>query len=484
MFASNNTGLVPHKRLRTMTLRNILFFSFGVSLSVLLLWIGGSTSPRALAQPAPDASAGEPADAPGLPPDEPDLPPDEPDLPDEEPDLREEPVPPTPEVQPPPQESPAPLRPNIGTKPYLTVEVHEDLRRERNNVMAMLRNRKFEGEEEEKVFEAYYRQYFLPRWTQPEHLASLPLFRRELRNNLQVARSGPPHSRLQQVVIDYLGRMASANVHPAARVNAMLMIGELNEEEPVRAGDAPTPLPATLPVLLKTLDDDRQIDPVKVAALVGIVRHAQFGQRTPESTAAIQRAMIRLANSPGAPARSAEGHAWMRAQAARTLGLLGSVGENAAVARLLAALVADDQLEMLVRCHAAAALGQLNYAGAAGLNVAQVVAALGRLAADAVRADTDSFDDTPDSFSRRRLKARLVAVQHGLVGDDEERVRGIGEVVGGGEQQAFNAVRSEVEKLLALFDSKLDDDQLVESLRASLANLGPARRPETAQTGR
>ncbi len=460
-----------------MTLRNSLLSSLAVSLSALLLLVGSVACPPAWAQTVPDAVAGEAADAPDLLADEPDLPAEEPDAPAEPADEGAEPTPPA--------ESPAPLRPNIGKKPYLTVSVNEHLRRERNNVMSTLRNRKFEGEEEEKLFEAYYRQYFLPRWTQPENLASLPPLRRELRNNLQMARSGPPHSRLQGIVIDYLGRMALANVHPAARVNAMLMIGELNEEEPVRAGDAPTPLPAALPVLLKTLEDDRQIDPVKVAALVGVVRHAQFGQRTPESTAAIQRSMIRLANSPGARARSAEGHAWMRAQAARALGLLGSVGENAAVARLLAALVADDQLEMLVRCHAAGALGQLNYAAAGGLNVAQVVAALGRLAADAIRADTESFDDKPHAFSRRRVKARLVAVQHGLIGDDEERVGGIGAVVGTGEQQAFDAVRTEVEELLALLDDgRLGDDQLVESLRASLAGLAPARRPETAQAER
>jgi len=352
--------------------------------------------------------------------------------------------------------------------------------------MGILRNRKFEAGEED-VFDAYYRRYFLPRWTQPANRASLPSLRKDLRNNLMSARTGPPHSRLNAIVLDYLGKMAAANVHPAARVNAMLMIGELNEVEPIRAGDNPTPLPAALPVLLANLEDDGQIDPAKVAALVGIIRHAQFGRLSPEASSAIQRTMVQLAGSPGAPARSVEGHGWMRAQAAKALGLLRLTGENGVVPRILATLVAEDQLDMLVRCHAAGALGQLNYTGSAGLNASQAIAALRQLAADAIRADTAAFEANPDSFSRRRIKTRFVAVRRGLFGDDEdEQSRGIAPLATGAEdKKTLGALRDELDKLLALFDDKqVDDAQLVEEFQASLARWEPANRAATAQAER
>ncbi len=376
----------------------------------------------------------------------------------------------------------APLRPKIGTKPYLVVPVDDSQKRERNNVMSMLRNRKFEPGEEER-FVAYYQRYFLPRWTQPANINSLPLLRRELRNNLLSGRTGPPHARLNAIVLDYMGKMASANVHPAARVNAMLIIGELNEVEPVRAGDAPTALSTALPILLRTLADDQQIDPVKVAALVGILRHAQFGQRTPEAILAIQRAMLQLAGSPGVPARSAEGHAWMRAQATKALGLLRSAGENGVVPRLLASLVVDEQLDMLVRCHAAAALGQINYTGAASMNAAQLVGTLGQLAVDVIHTEANAYDADPESFSRRRLKAELVAVGRGLDGDDDdEQSRGIAPLATRPEeQQALAVLRGEVEGLLASFDEKqMDDAALVEKLRASLAKIQVPRGPAAA----
>ncbi len=437
----------------------------------VLTWPGAC--PPAVAQQAP-ADVQEPEDEPPMPQQEPDDP--------REPADAEEPVP---EAEDSPAVDVAPQRPNIGKRPYLVAPVDEEQRRQRNNVMAMLRNRKFEPGEEE-AFETYYRRYFLPRWTQPSNLALLPQFRRELRNNLLSGRTGPPHSRLNAIILDYMGKMASANVHPAARVNAMLIIGELNEVEPVRAGDAPVAIPDAIPVLLNAIEDPDQIDPVKVAAMVGIIRQAQFGRLTPESTLAIQRAMIRLAGSVGAPARSPDGHAWMRVQAVKALGLLRSAGENGGVARLLATLVADEQLDMLVRSRAATALGQLNYTGAAGVNADEVIAALGRLAADSIRADTDSFDDDPDSFSRRRLKARLVAVHHGLLGDDDEQSRGIAPLATRPEEQkALSAIRGNVEELLESFDDKrLSDAELVEALRGSLAGLVPARSPDTAQTTR
>ncbi|MDY0166910.1 MAG: hypothetical protein RBS80_10225 [Thermoguttaceae bacterium] len=444
-------------------------FAFTSLTALLLAWL--CICPPAAAQQEPEAAV--------------QVPDDEPPLPAEEPADDAEPMPAAPEAEDAPGADSAPLRPNIGKKPYLIVPVDEDQRRRRNDVMGMLRNRKFDAGEEE-AFDAYYRRYFLPRWTQPANLGSLPLLRRELRNNLLSGRTGPPHAKLNAIVLDYMGKMASANVHPAARVNAMLIIGELNEVEPVRAGDAPTALSAALPVLLTTLEDPDQIDPVRFAALVGIIRHAQFGRLTPEATLAIQRAMIRLASSPGAPARSSDGHAWMRSQAAKVLGMLRSAGENGAVPRLLATLVADDQLDMLVRCHAATALGQLNYAGASGLNAGQVIAALRQLTADAIRADTDQFDEDPDSFSRRRLKARLVAVHRGLVGGDDEQSRGVAPLATRPEeQQALSSVRGAVEKLLELFEDKQRGDaELVETLRTALAGLEPGRSPDTAQTAR
>lgn len=445
--------------------------------ALVLTWLG--TCPPTVAQQVP-ADAQESEDEPPMPQQEPDA--SEGPAEAEEPDDSEKPVPAAEDSS---ALDVAPQRPNIGKRPYLVAPVDEEQRRQRNNVMAMLRNRKFEPGEEE-AFDTYYRRYFLPRWTQPSNLGLLPEFRRDLRNNLLTGRTGPPHSRLNAIILDYMGKMASANVHPAARVNAMLIIGELNEVEPVRAGDAPTALPNAIPVLLNAIEDPDQIDPVKVAAMVGIIRQAQFGRLTQESTLAIQRAMIRLAGSAGAPARSSDGHAWMRAQAVKALGLLRSAGENGDVARLLATLVADEQLDMLVRSRAATALGQLNYTGAAGVNAGGVIAALGRLAADAIRADTDSFDDDPDSFSPRRLKARLVAVHQGLLGDDDEQSRGIAPLATNPEeQQALSAIRGNVEKLLEAFDDKrLSDADLVEALRDALAGLAPARSPDTAQTTR
>jgi hypothetical protein len=385
-----------------------------------------------------------------------------------------------------PEPEPVRRRPDIGKPPYIVVRSNEQLKANRFKVMGMLRNRKFEAGEE-AAFTEYYKKYVFPSWTQPENFSKLPAMRKDLRNNFLYGRTGVPHDLLNEITLDYMSKMAAANAYPAARVNAMLAIGDLNEVEPVKSGDIPVPLPAALPVLLRTIEDEDQIDPVKVAALVGIVRHARFGRLSPEARAAVQQAMLRLAGSPGIPSRSPEGHAWMRAQAVKALGYLRSVGENAVVPRGLSALVNDGELDILLRCSAAKALGRLNYTGAGGLDVTAVLAALRQLAADAIEAETDDYDEDPGSFSRRRVKARLLAVKQALVGDeDDEQSRGLAPLATGAQaQQAFGALQQTVDALLEMLDDKqMDDVDLVEKLRAALGRLGPAGAADTAQADR
>ena len=69
--------------------------------------------------------------------------------------------------------------------------------------------------------------------------------------------------------------MAKQNYHPAARYNAMLIVGELNDKEAVKGGSSPTapePSAQALIAMLKELDSPTQIDPVRVACLINYGR--------------------------------------------------------------------------------------------------------------------------------------------------------------------------------------------------------------------
>ena len=93
------------------------------------------------------------------------------------------------------------------------------------------------GEEEAMV--AYYTQYFFPCWTDPTFYPrqgdQLPILRKRLSLQLQLAdrpAAKEVHNRLNAVTLDFMNKLANGNYSPAVRVNAMLMIGDLNAVEP------------------------------------------------------------------------------------------------------------------------------------------------------------------------------------------------------------------------------------------------------------
>ena len=126
--------------------------------------------------------------------------------------------------------------------------------------MTKILNNGFAGDR--KVFDDYYDKYALARWTidKPHELAN---FRKELSTDLRMAavRDANVHQELGSKILAYMGKLVQGNLHPAVRVNAMLMIGELNATEDRKS---PAPLPAALTDhLLPAVSDARQPDAVR-----------------------------------------------------------------------------------------------------------------------------------------------------------------------------------------------------------------------------
>jgi len=272
---------------------------------------------------------------------------------------------------------------------------------------------KFANEQEQTAFDRFYKQYALAEWSLPENRSKLPELRRRLCNNLRTCGTGgrpsQVHDHLNAITLRYANGMATGNFHPATRVNAMLMIGQLNAKEAPTISVPPDPLPAALPVLVAALADEDQIDAVKVASMVGIFRHAELGAiNSPSAQTAVLKAVVALLNAPRPAGRSAAGDAWMRRQAAEILATL-RIGNSSAVVAALAKTVADKRLPLSTRCAAAEALGKLDYRGAGGVNFTPIAAALRQLTIEVCAAETEPI-------SRRRLKSRLCSIGVGAVG--------------------------------------------------------------------
>ncbi len=262
-------------------------------------------------------------------------------------------------------------------------------------------------------------------------------------------------------------KLAAGNYHPAVRVNAMLMIGDLNRVE-----QPPTPLPEALTVMIAAVQSSQVSDAVRATAMVGIKRHVAAGIPEDEARKALTAAMLKIVADDLPAGAVRDGREWILRQAIDILGRLGSVGENNAVFTPLAKTLADDKLPLKTRTAAAESLGRLNYAGATGINPADVAAMLGQLAIDVCTNELRQAKSSGDPVSRPRMMERLSAVLAALVGGDDGSRKGIGSLAGDPNQQAsLGELQKSIESMTNRLSDKKEDDNLagpVEELRTKL----------------
>jgi|GEM_PF-2813227 len=265
----------------------------------------------------------------------------------------------------------------------------EKFRREKSNVQKMLRAQVFAAGQEAS-FDAYYNEFAFPRWTVPENYPALTEFRRELRSEFLAAKSGPPYDRLLGLAFDYLTRLAGPEYHPAVRYNAMMAIGELNVQE-LQPGSRERlqPYPPALKAILDAIKSTDS-DAARVAALLGLQRHASLGITDAQvRDGQIIPMLLDLAKSPPPAGRSADGHAWLRTMAINILATLHAVGPNgrpvtpnAELVKTLVGIVADKDAPPTTRSAAARALGTFDYKGFNALTPTQIAAPIGQMAVD------------------------------------------------------------------------------------------------------
>lgn len=362
-------------------------------------------------------------------------------------------------------------------KKYDEDTVNESPTIKKNNikVQQILSAGKF-GEGDQAIFDSYYNEYILPRWSVVKNIAKLPAeFRRDLRNNLQKAKSGQVHDRLNTLALDYMNKLAVGNYHPVAQLNAMLMIGDLNADEP-SAGAPTKPLPAALDVMLADVQNAKVSDAVRAAAMIGILRHVTSGIADEEAKRPLTAAMLKLAADADPPTGAASpGREWIAAQAVEALGYLGSVGQNNAVFNVMLKTLADNKLSLSTRSIAARSLGRLNYASAAGLNAGDAATTLGQFLLDACNdVSQRAATTTKPALLRNWIRLPLGDALTALTGTDDGTGKGgIKSLLRDDAQRAsLDKLQKPVETLAAfLDDSKREKEDLlpqVGELRKSL----------------
>jgi hypothetical protein len=409
--------------------------------------------------------------------------------------------------------------------------VDEEQSKKRLDVGKILRNGSMQAAEED-VLRTYYTSFALARWTVEENLNSLPKYRKELQTQFNTVKRGPVHDWLLDLVLQFMRRMLQESRPPALRVNAVLTIADLNTVDSTSASQPTVPSTEALSALLDVLNDQSEVDAVKIGALIGLARHARLVQdpqvpRTGMGDPQVRQqqvipAMVALAQTKADPKRSPEGHAWMRALAIDVLANLRAAGAQGEIANTLGGVVAEDPGAPIPRVAAAKALGYLDYSGVAGLDPMPLAIALTGMAAKACRAELEKYEeaktekvqrgpmgmgmgmgmegmeDMEESYegmfgpgmqqqkkgegliSRRRFKSELAAAMLGLRGPDRES--GVGGMQAA-KEFAKNAVAA-INKLIAAVDDEDADDEtlaeMIEEGRTALEEL--VQQPQGAAT--
>lgn len=379
-----------------------------------------------------------------------------------------------------PAAQPAVASPAPVAKDYTVLKIDDSLKSSASKVSQSLR-RGFEAGDAD-LFNKVCDNYILPMMTQPGNLHEIASLRQKLTGQLATARNGATRDSFNKHLLDVLPKMASGNYHPAVRYNCMLLIGELDQSPPASIRDLAVPLPDALPILLGAVADANQLEAVKVAALVGIYRHA-VSLRDNAARARVSDAMLALAKTKGNEKISPKAHAWMRAMAIDTLGEMKSSGDANATAKALLEIVDDAQAPLAVRAAAAEAVGKLDYSNPGDLNADAMVRQLGRLAMAACKYEIDECKEKNRTISPRILKTQLLAVRQGLMGTKDLRVE---EAQGGAmkllkqaeEKKNADEIRKQIDRWLG----ELDRKELIKKLEpeqdpAAGGMVGPGMRP-------
>jgi len=319
-----------------------------------------------------------------------------------------------------------------------------------------------------------YVESLLGSFTDPKQFAVAAEKRKELKYFF-LQRAGRAEDKsvskyLNAMMVERLPQLMSTEYHPFARVNAAIVLGDLNDiEAPSSGKEPPVPNEAALQALLKEYQDQNQVDGVRASIMLGIDRHCRFGIRDAD----LKKKTIKLLSETAQLPDSDEGKTWLRRRAIKALGHLGFAGENGEIAGLVLKVMANEQEPLLIRCEAAYALGFLKLKGTPNLKqspiqIAHLIALLAVKAADETGPANWLFEEL------HQLQEYLGYLETGLTGPDPTMYRrGVdgdfgddrGLLKGGfpNEQKAqFDALYVQVDDLLkVIFSRDFADDRTI-----------------------
>ncbi|HEY2892741.1 MAG TPA: hypothetical protein VGJ16_00960 [Pirellulales bacterium] len=323
-----------------------------------------------------------------------------------------------------------------------------------------------------KPFEEYFTKSFLPQFatSAPSPTDKLYRLRAQLRAFQVMGRSGKAHDEVNRLTLAKMKEIAVKSPDSAARINAMYVIAELNEnDEPNKI----KPLAENFGLLWSVAQKGR--DELKVPALIGVERFADKNSIPANKKDAVSKFMLELVNQSTPPGtRTPSGHDWMRRLAGQILVKLGAPGSTDAVLKAFQAIAADPKARPMVRCEMLQLTGQLKYPPASKADLKAIASSIGYNAIDICNQEIDQAKAGNRNPSIRLIMYSLYCAREGLSGlqtsaADTPHKKAVAD--------AFNKVKSIHAEL---DDPDLNEDRLAADLGQKLKDLQAVLGPPTA----
>lgn len=247
----------------------------------------------------------------------------------------------------------------------------------------------------------------------------------------------------------------SDRYHAAFRYNCALLLADLDETEKQGFTGVAKPLPASLDKMIELLADKKLTnDSVRIAAIVGLTRHAKDGD--PASRPKIAKAVVSYLDAlekDDSSGRKRDVKYWLEARAMECLG--ETLAPTPEVVAALQTRLADAERPIWDRCAASLALGRLTYDANAQVD------------ANALFPHFKALLDTAvdQGLSRRELRYVIYAVKRGLgTQDDPPQDTSLSKFTTGEVEGQRKAMSNAMEEMI-----KVCEDKKISSVRVPIA---------------
>jgi hypothetical protein len=271
----------------------------------------------------------------------------------------------------------------------------------------------------------WYRKYAFPLMASQDLEGDRGKVREDLAKDLNAIKDPKLHQTLVDIAYEEATKLIEGNFDARVQYVAMLIIGNLNQTESDAATRLPAvPLPRALDYMLQKLQDPNAHDALRLAAVIGICRHAQLERQNSQNdlipaakeAEIVAAAETLLKQAEPSPGQSLVGLTWWRCRAANLLGAVGAVGTNLSVYNSLSGLVANEETPLSLRCSAAEAIGNLEYTDVTGIDPVVASQQLGSLAASAARAIDAQIKKELEEEKNRKALSRAGGMMGGYGG--------------------------------------------------------------------